>query len=109
MERRPEFRLPAARLREHLAAGENYVAISRRYDVGEKAVEYRCRKMGLRDRVRGTRPSEEALRLALSHSDIPIKAIARTFGVEAATITRTARSYGIPTDEIGRERMRDAR
>lgn len=109
MQRRPEFKLPAARLKVHLAAGENYVAISRRYDVGEKAVEYRCRRLGLRDRVRGTRPSEEALRIALSHSDIPIKAIARSFGVEAATITRAARTYGIPTDEIGRERLRDAR
>lgn len=109
MMRREEFRVPAATLRQHLAAGEGYAAISRRYAVGENAVRYRCRKLGLRELVNGRRPSEAALRLALSHSDIPLKVIARSFGVEAATITKAARAFGIPTDERGRERLRDAR
>ncbi|CAX22075.1 protein of unknown function [Methylorubrum extorquens DM4] len=107
--RRDEFRVPAAVLRQHLAAGEGYAEISRRYDVGENAVRYRCRRLGLRELVNGRAPSEAALRMALSHSDIPLKAIARAFGVEASTLTRAARLYGLPTDEIGREQLRDAR
>lgn len=106
---KPEFRASPAVLRQHLAAGEGYAAISRRYDVCENAVRRRCRLLGLRDLVNGKAPGEAALRMALSHSDIPLKQIARAFGVEAQTIKRAARLYGIPTDEIGRERLRDAR
>lgn len=106
---REEFKVPAAVLRQHVAAGEGYAAISRRYDVGENAVRYRCRRLGLRELVNGKAPGEAALRMALSHSDIPLKQNARAFGIEAGTLTRACRAYGIPTDELGREQLRDAR
>lgn len=107
--RREEFRASPAVLRQHLAEGEGYADIARRYDVGENVVRYRCRHLGLRELVNGRAPNEAALRMALSHSDISIKAIARAFGVEARTIWVAAKAHGIPTDQRGRERLRDAR
>ncbi|MFE1597378.1 hypothetical protein [Methylobacterium sp. ID0610] len=107
--RREEFRVAPAVLREHLAAGEGYADIARRYAVGENAVRYRCRKLQLRELVNGRAPNEAALQMALAMSDVPLKRIARIFGVEVRTINRAARLYGLPTDERGRERLRDAR
>lgn len=109
MDRRGEFKVPPAELRRHLAAGETYASLSRRYDVGENAIRYRCQRLGLRELVNGKAPGEQALRMALSHSDISIKQIARAFGVEGRTIWAAARRYGLPTDERGREALRDAR
>lgn len=109
MESRDEFRASPAVLRQHLQDGDGYADIARRYDVGENAVRYRCRQLGLRELVNGRAPGEAALRMALSHSDLPIKTIARALGVESRTISRAARAYGLPTDERGREALRDAR
>lgn len=109
MERRGEFRASPAVLKRHLAAGEGYAAIARRYDVGENAVRYRCRKLGLRELVNGRAPNEAALTMALAMSDVSIERIAQAFGVEARTIWAAARAYGLPTDERGREALRDAR
>lgn len=106
---RDEFRVAASVLRQHLRDGESYAAIARRYEVAEGVVRYRCRRLGLRELVNGRAPGEQALRMALSHSDISIKQIARAFGVEGRTIWAAAKRYGLPTDEIGRERLRDAR
>lgn len=106
---RDEFKAAPAVLRQHLAEGETYASLSRRYEVGENAVRYRCRKLGLRDLINGKAPGEAALRMALAHSDISIKAIARAFGVEPQTLSRAARSYGLTTDQRGREQLRDAR
>lgn len=109
MERRDEFRVAPAVLRQHLRDGEGYAAIARRYAVGENAVRRRCRMLGLRELVNGRAPNEAALRMALSHSDVSIKQIARAFGVEGRTIWTAAKRYGLPTDERGREALRDAR
>ncbi|MBD8909508.1 hypothetical protein [Methylorubrum zatmanii] len=109
MERRGEFRASPAVLRQHLAEGEGYADIARRYAVGENAVRYRCRRLGLRELVNGKAPNEAALRMALAMSDVSIKRIAQVFGVEARTIWVAARRYGLPTDERGREALRDAR
>lgn len=106
---RPEFRVAPAVLRQHLADGEGYAAISRRYAVGENVVRYRCRKLGLRELVNGRAPNEAALRMALAMSDVPMKRIAQAFGVEYATIRKSARLYGLPTDQVGREALRDSR
>lgn len=107
--RREEFRASPAVLRRHLADGEGYAAIARRYDVLENTVRYRCRRLGLRELVNGRAPSEAALRMALSHSDIPLTQIARAFGVEYETIRKAARLHGLPTHQVGREQLRDAR
>jgi hypothetical protein len=107
--RRPEYRRPAAELRQLLKAGEGYAGIARMDDVGENVVRYRARKLGLIDLVNGKRPSRAALELALAQSDVSLKALARRFGIEPATLTRAARDYGLPTDPIGRERLRDSR
>ncbi|HEV2545318.1 MAG TPA: hypothetical protein VGU70_21430 [Methylobacterium sp.] len=109
MERRDEFQVAPAVLRQHLREGEGYAAIARRYDVGENAVRYRCRKLGLRELVNGRAPNETALTMALAMRDVSIKRIAQAFGVEARTIWAAARAYGLPTDERGREALRDAR
>lgn len=109
MFRREEFRVPVATLRRHLADGETYASIGRLYDVGENSVRYRCRMLGIRPLVNGKRPSEVALRLALSHPTISLGEIGRAFGCEGNTVRVAARAYGLPTDVRGRERMRDAR
>ncbi|GJD59030.1 hypothetical protein MTDSW087_05191 [Methylobacterium dankookense] len=104
-----EFRVAPAVLRQHLAAGEGYVAIARLYDVGEHADRRRCCKLGLRELVNGRTSNETALRMAVSRSDISIKRIAGAFGVEGRTIWAAARSYGLPNDQRGREAREDTR
>lgn len=106
---RPEFRMPAAELRRRFAVGESYASVAREAGVGAQAVRYRSERLGLRVRVRGERPSREALIMALSHSDIPIVTIARALGVESQTIRRAAIAYGLPTDEPGRRALMESR
>jgi hypothetical protein len=107
--RRDRFRLPIATLRQLLADGEGYASIGRLYGVGENSVRYRCRMLGIRPLVNGRRPSEAALRLALSHPTISLGEIGRAFGCEGNTVRVAARAYGLPTDVRGREALRDAR
>lgn len=106
---RPEFRTPAAELRRRFAAGESYASVAREAGVGAQAVRYRSERLGLRERVRGERPSREALIMALSHSDIPIVAITRALSVEAQTIRRAAIAYGLPADKPGRRTLMESR
>lgn len=109
MDLRGEFKAAPAVLRQHLQDGDGYAAIARRYEVAEDVVRYRCRRLGLRELVNGKAPNEAALRMALAMSDVSLKRIAQVFGVEARTIWAAARRYGLPTDERGREQLRDAR
>ena len=106
---RPEFRMPEAELRKRIRAGETYAAIARDRDVGENAVRYRARKLGVADLVNGKRPNRAALEMALAQSDVSIKALARRFGVTPSTLSKVAREYGMPTDQVGRERLRNSR
>lgn len=102
---RDEYRAAPAELRRLLSAGEGYASIARRYDVGPNTVRYRVRKLQLPVRANGRAPNEAALRMALSHSDISLKEIARNFKCSAQTIAAAARSYGLPTDRRGRESL----
>ena len=98
--RREEFRASPAVLRRHLADGEGYAAIARRYDVLENTVRYRCRKLGLRELVNGRAPSEAALRMAkLATGGWEIVSFAQswhgmTAGAASATYSAGRKGYG---------------
>ncbi|MEG9500296.1 MAG: helix-turn-helix domain-containing protein [Methylorubrum extorquens] len=80
-------------LRPCFAAGESYASVAREAEVGEQVVRHLPERLGLRERFRGEGPSREAPIMALSHSDIPLVAIA----------------YGLPTDEPGRCALMESR
>lgn len=103
-----EYRPPRAVLRRLLEAGETQASIGRLHDVPEHCVRYRIRQFGL-GKPRGTAPGRDALAMALAHADIPVREIARAFGVKASTIHSAARRMGLPTDERGREALRESR
>lgn len=112
VERRPEFRMPAAEMRRRFEAGASYAAIAREVGVGENAVRYRARKLSVRPLVNAApvqAPNEAALRLALAHVDLTLKRIADSFGCTPATLRQSARGYGVPTDPAGRAALRGGR
>ncbi|GBU19024.1 MULTISPECIES: helix-turn-helix domain-containing protein [unclassified Methylobacterium] len=101
-----------AELRRRFEAGESYASIARECGVGENAVRYRARKLGVRELVNAAAvpaPSAPALRLALSHVDISLKRIAAAFGCHPSTVSRVAKEYGLPTDAAGRAALMGAR
>ncbi|MGU3286075.1 hypothetical protein [Methylobacterium mesophilicum] len=105
------YKAPKAELARLLGAGEGYASIGRLHGVAENRVRYRATKLGIRDTVepQGEMPSEALLRLALRQPDLALKAIAKMFGCQAATISRGARRYGLPTDRRGRLALREDR
>lgn len=103
-----EYRPPRAVLRRLLDAGETQASIGRLHGVPEHCVRYRCRQFEL-GKPRGKAPSRAALVMALSHADIPMTEIARAYGCKPSTIAKAAARHGLPTDERGREALREAR
>lgn len=103
-----EYRAPPALLRELLDAGETLASIARKHGVEVHRVRYRCRRLGLGE-LKGKAPNKAALVMALSHPDIPIARIAEAFGCKPSTIGKAAQRHGLPTDERGREALREAR
>ncbi len=103
-----EYRAPPALLRQLLDMGETRASIARMHGVEEHRVAYRCRRLGI-GKPNGRAPNAQALAMALAHTDIPIARIAAAYGCKPSTIAKAAARHGLPTDERGREALRESR